>query len=108
MLLIIFIKGLGFEYFILLNCFAPYRLLLRYMGKYISNKYNAPIHSTKRVVIIICGVIARDHSTIFFINPTFINFFDLIKYKTSILMYKVKYKLLPKTFKYYFILMKIV
>ena len=37
-----------------------------------------------------------------------IQIFDLIKYKTYILLYKVNYKLLPKTFKYYFILMKIV
>ena len=62
------------------------------MGKYLSHKFNAPIRSTKqRVVRIICGVKARDHTNILFINLRFIKFFDLIEYKTSVFMYKVKY-----------------
>ena len=63
------------------------------MEKYLSHKSNAPIHSTK--VRIICGAKARDHTNILFINLTFNKFVDLIEYKTSVLMYKVKYKLLP-------------
>ena len=51
----------------------------------------------KRVVRIICGAKARDHTNILFMNLTFIKFFDLIEYKASISMYKVKYKLLPNS-----------
>ena len=53
----------------------------------------------KRVVRIICGAKARDLTNVLFINLTFITLLDLIEYKTSILMYKVKYKLLPNSIK---------
>ena len=49
----------------------------------------------KRVVRIICGIKARDHINILFINLKFKKCFDLIEYKTSVLMCTVKYKLLP-------------
>ena len=56
----------------------------------------------KRVVRIICGTNACGHSNILFINLTFIKFFDLIEYKTSILMYKLKCKLLPNNIQRFF------
>ena len=43
-----------------------------------------------------------DNTHISFINFTFINFFYLIEYKTSVLMYKVKYKLLPNSSQRFF------
>ena len=52
----------------------------------------------KRVVRIICGVKAVDLTNILFINLNFTKLlFDLIEYKTSVLMYKVKHKLLPNS-----------
>ena len=44
----LFLKGLGIDYFILLTFLAPCSLLLRDIGKYLSHKSNAPIHSTKK------------------------------------------------------------
>ena len=56
----------------------------------------------KRVVRFICGVKARDHTNTLFIKIKFIKFVDLIEYKTSILMYKVKHKPLPNSIERFF------
>ena len=62
-----------------------------------------PLFTLQKIVVrIICGAKARDHTNILFINLTFIKFFDLIEYKISILMYKVKYKLLPNSIQRFF------
>ena len=42
-----------------------------------------------------CGVKARAHTNILFINLKFIKLVDLIEYNTYVMMYKVKHKLLP-------------
>ena len=51
----------------------------------------------KRIVRIICRIKASDHTNILFINLTFIKMFDLIEYKISVMMYKVKHKLIPNS-----------
>ena len=50
----------------------------------------------KRVIRIIFGAKAQDHTNNLFVNLNVMKFFDNIEYKTAITMYKVKYKLLPK------------
>ena len=61
-----------------------------------------PLFTLQKVMRIICGAKARDHTNILFINLTFIKFLNLIEYKTSILMFKVKYKLLPNNIQRFF------
>ena len=55
------------------------------------HKSNAPVQSTKES----CDnyLWSKIHTNILFINFRFIKCVDIIKYKTSILIYKVKYKL---------------
>ena len=62
----------------------------------------SPFTLQKRVERIICGAKAHDHTHILFINHTFMNYFDLIEYKTSLLMYKVKHILLPNSIQRFF------
>ena len=50
----------------------------------------------KRVMRILYGAKAQDHTNNLFINLNVMKLFDYTEYKTVITMYKAKYKLLPK------------
>ena len=78
------------------------QILLRDMGNTYRTNLMPLFTLQKKVVRIICGEKARDHTNILFINLTFSKFFDLIEYKTSALIYKVKYKLFPNSIQRFF------
>ena len=64
-------------------------------GNTYRSNFRSIFYLQKRVVQIVYGANAHDHTDILFINLKFMKFFDCVEYKTVVLMFKVKYQLLP-------------